>query len=102
MKYYRTDFVAKDDEDLSASLLEHIAEMIQLEHGVKIDGSHYLMVMDDSEADELQKHWNEYLDVKAIYASRFALFSTEQLALFKNVEIRSTMLACTGVSSTLM
>jgi len=36
-----------DDEYLSDTLLEHIREMIQLEHGVKIDGSQYLMVMSD-------------------------------------------------------
>ena len=35
LKYYRTDFVARDEEYLSDALLEHIAEMVQLEHGVR-------------------------------------------------------------------
>lgn len=87
--YFRTDFVSKDDEYLSDSLLEHIAEMIQLEHGVKIDGSQYLMVMSDDEADELQAHWGEYDGVKAIYASKEVLFTTEQNALFAGVEIHT-------------
>lgn len=87
--YFRTDFVSKDDEYLSDSLLEHIAEMIQLEHGVKIDGSQYLMVMSDDEADELQAHWGEYEGVKAIYASKEVLFTTEQNALFAGVEIHT-------------
>ena len=89
VKYYRTDFVSKDDEYLSDSLLEHIREMIQLEHGVKIDGSQYLMVMSDEEADELQAHWGEYEGAKAIYASKEVLFTTEQNALFSGVEIHT-------------
>ena len=89
VKYYRTDFVSKDDEYLSDALLEHIQEMIQLEHGVKIDGSQYLMVMSDEEADELQAHWGEYEGVKAIYASKEVLFTTEQNALFAGVEIHT-------------
>lgn len=88
-KYYRTDFVSKDDEFLSDALLDHIQEMIQLEHGVKIDGSQYLMVMSDEEADELQAHWDEYEGVKAIYASKEVLFTTEQNALFSGVEIHT-------------
>ena len=89
VKYYRTGFVSKDDEYLSDALLEHIREMIQLEHGVKIDGSRYLMVMSDEEADELQAHWDEYEGVKAIYASKEVLFTTEQNALFAGVEIHT-------------
>ena len=89
VKYYRTDFVSKDDEYLSDALLEHIREMIQLEHGVKIDGSQYLMVMSDEEADELQAHWSEYEGVRAIYASKEVLFTTEQNALFAGVEIHT-------------
>ncbi len=87
--FYRTDFIAKDEEYLSDALLEHIAEMIQLEHGVKIDGSQYLMIMSDEEADGLQAHWDEYEGVKAIYASKEVLFTTEQNALFAGVEIHT-------------
>lgn len=87
VKYYLTDFVSKQEEYLSDALLEHIREMIQLEHGVKIDGSHYLMVMDDGEADALQANWGSFGDVKAIYASKDVLFTTEQNELFADVEI---------------
>lgn len=87
LKYYRTDFVAKDEEYLSDALLEHIAEMIQLEHGVKLDGHSYIMVLDDNEADALTAHWSDYPDVKALYVSKNVLFTTEQNDLLKNVEI---------------
>ena len=87
LKYYHTDFVSKDEDDLSEALLGHIAEMIQLEHGVKLDGQHYIMVLADDEADALAAHWSDYPDVKALYVSKNVLFTTEQNALFKGVEI---------------
>ena len=87
LKYYRTDFVSKDEEYLSDALLEHVAEMIQLEHGIKLDGKRYIMVMNDDEADRLAECWGEYPDVKALYVSKNVLFTTEQNALFKDVDI---------------
>lgn len=87
LKYYRTDFVSKNEEYLSDALLEHIAEMIQLEHGVKLDGQNYIMILDDDEADDLAAHWNDYPDAKALYVSKNVLFTTEQNALFKDVEV---------------
>lgn len=87
LKYYRTDFVSKDEEYLSDALLEHIAEMVQLEHGVKIDGSRYLMILDDDQADEVLAHWQDYPDVRALYVSRNVLFTTEQNALLADTEI---------------
>ena len=88
LKYYRTDFVPKDAEEVSEELLSHIAEMVQLENGVKLDGREYILVMSDDEADVLE-HWSEYTDVKALYVSKNVLFTTKQNALFKNVEIHT-------------
>ncbi len=87
LKYYRTDFVSKNEEYLSDALLEHVAEMIQLEHGIKLDGKRYITVMNDDEADRLAEHWNEYPDVKALYVSKNVLFTTKQNTLFKDVDI---------------
>ena len=84
LKYYRTDFVARDEEYLSDALLEHIAEMVQLEHGVRIDGQHYIMVMSDEEADALEQNWNNYTDVQAMYISKNVLFTSSQVSLFKD------------------
>jgi adenine-specific DNA-methyltransferase len=86
LKYYRTDFVSRDEEYLSDALLEHVAEMIQLENGIKLDGKRYLMIMSDEEADVLEQHWDEYTDVQAMYISKNVLFTTSQVALFQNVE----------------
>ena len=79
--------IQKKEEYLSETLLGHIAEMIQLEHGVKIDGKSYIMLLDDEEADILAAHWTEYSDIKALYVSQNVLFTTEQNALFNDVNI---------------
>ncbi len=87
LKYYRTDFVARDEEFLSDTLLEHIAEMVQLEHGVKIDGSDYRMIMSDDEADSLFKNVDELAKIKALYISKNVLLTTEQREKLRDTEI---------------
>lgn len=85
LKYYRTDFVSKDSDDVSSELLKHIAEMVQLEHGIKIDNKEYVIVLSDDEADELEQHWNEYPNKKALYISKDVLLTTSQNTLFRSV-----------------
>lgn len=87
LKYYRTDFVARDEEFLSDALLDHIAEMIQLEHGVKIDGSGYRMIMSDEEVDSLFNHADGLSKIKALYISKNVLLTTEQREKLSNTEI---------------
>lgn len=87
LKYFKTDFIAKDADDVSEELLSHIKEMVELENGITLDNKHYLIVLSDEQADELAKNWSNYEDVKAIYVSRNVLFTSEQDALFSNTEI---------------
>ena len=87
LKYFKTDFIAKDADDVSAELLSHIKEMVELENGITLDNKHYLIVLSDEQADELAKNWSNYEDVKAIYVSRNVLFTSEQNALFSNTNI---------------
>ena len=86
LKYYHTDFVPKNEEYLADSMLKHVNEMIQLEHGVKIVDDSYIMIMSDDEADELEKKWNEYTDIKAIYVSQDVLLTASQEVLFGSVD----------------
>ena len=58
-----------------------------MEHGVKLDGQKYIMILDDDEADDLAAHWSSYPDVKALYVSKNVLFTTEQNTLFKDVAV---------------
>ena len=87
LKYYRTDFVSKAKEFLMDALLEHTAEMIQLQHGIKIDNRRYVMLMSDEEADELESRWAEYSDLKAIYVSQNVLLTAMQETLFGTVDV---------------
>ncbi|MDY6146755.1 MAG: site-specific DNA-methyltransferase [Peptoniphilaceae bacterium] len=87
-KYFKTDFVSKDAEDVSKALLEHISEMVELENGVKIDDKQYLIVLSDDAADELEKHWADYPDVKEIYLSHDVLLTTRQNQLFGQVPVK--------------
>lgn len=87
LKYYRTDFVSKDSDDISTELLKHITEMVQLEHGIKIDNKEYLIILSDDEADELERRWNEYPNMKVIYISKEVLLTTSQNTLFGNVPV---------------
>lgn len=87
LKYYHTDFVSKSEEYLADALLNHVTEMIQLEHGIKIDDNSYIIIMSDDEADELEKRWSEYNEVKAIYVSQDVLLTASQEALFGTVDM---------------
>lgn len=88
LKYYRTDFVSKNQEMLSDALLEHIKEMVQLEHMVKIDGKNYVLLLDDESADCLEEKWKDYTDLKGIYISKNVLLTSAQNELFNSVEMK--------------
>lgn len=85
LKYYCTEFVSKGSDNVSAELLEHITEMVQLEHSIKIDNKKYLIVLSDDEADKLEQHWNEYPNMKVLYISKDVLLTTSQNTLFGSV-----------------
>ena len=84
LKYYKTDFVSKSED----ALLEYIKEMVQLEHMVKIDGKNYILLLDDEQADELEKNWKDYKDLKGIYISKNVFLTSSQNELFNTVEMK--------------
>lgn len=86
LKYYKTDFVAKNSDELFDDLLAHIVEMIQLEYGVKVDNRKYLMIMNDDEMDEFEKNANNYTELKAIFINQDVLFSTAQEQLLNKLD----------------
>ena len=83
LKYYRTDFIPKRNDNLANDLIAHIDEMIQLEYGVKIDKEKYISILSDEDADELEKNWANYPNIKAIYISRSVLLTGKQRELFE-------------------
>lgn len=86
LKYYRTDFVPKNDGNLVNQLTKHIDEMIQLEYGVKIDKDKYISILTDEDADNLFNNWNNFPNIRAIYVSRNVLLTGKQKELFETKE----------------
>ena len=82
MKYYHTDYIPKNSGTLVQDLISHIDEMIQLEYGVKIDKEKYISILTDEDADELEKNWTNYPNIRAIYISRHVLLTGKQKELF--------------------
>lgn len=88
LKYYKTDFVSKDSENIYDDLLDHIKEMIQLQYGVKVDNKKYIMIMDDDEMDEFEKHFNEYECIEVVFVNQDVLLTTSQEKLLQNIDVR--------------
>ena len=86
LKYYHTDFIPKNSNNLANDLIAHIDEMIQLEYHVKIDKEQFISILTDEDADKLEKNWNNYTNIRAIYISRHVLLTATQRNLFESKE----------------
>ena len=86
LKYFKTDFVSKDTDELSDALLQHVKEMIELQYAVKVDGQRYVVIMDDDEMDEFERNYSSYSDLKAVFLSQDVLLSTSQEKLLSDIE----------------
>ena len=80
-----TDFVDKDSEELSDELLEHIAEMIELDHGIKVDNKKYVMILTDEGMDEFERNITSYTDLKAVFVNQDILLSSTQQKLLDSL-----------------
>lgn len=85
LKYYKTDFVTKDSEEIYDDLLEHIEEMIQLQYGIKIDNKMYVIIMDDEEMDDFEKCFADYKDLQAVFIDQDVLLSTSQEKMLQDI-----------------
>ncbi len=85
LKYYHTEFVDKESETLTDDLLEHVSEMIQLQYGVKVDGKKYVMILDDDEMDDFEKHHSDLAEIEAVFVSQDVLMTTEQESLINKL-----------------
>ena len=83
LKYYHTSYVNKNTDSLPDVLLNHIDEMIQLEYNIKIDKEKYISILNDADADNLEKNWGKHPSIQAIFISRKVLLTAKQRDLFK-------------------
>ncbi len=85
LKYYKTDFIAKDSEEIYDDLLDHIEEMTQLQYGIKIDNKKYVIIMDDEEMDDFEKKFADYKDLQAVFINQDVLLSTSQEKMLQDI-----------------
>jgi len=89
LKYFKTDYIAKTSEDeeycVADNLLTHIAEMVELQHGTKIDNEKHILVLTDEEADGLTEQ--QLANCKELYVSTSVLLTAEQERKFKRMGI---------------
>lgn len=85
LKYYKTNFVNKESENLYDELLDHVVEMIQLQYGIKVDNKKYVIIMDDDEMDSFEKTFDQYNELKVVFINQDVLLSTSQENLLSNV-----------------
>lgn len=86
LKYFKTDFVSKESEELSDELLEHITEMIELEHGIKVDNKKYVIVLTDEEMDNFEQNISNYPDLKAVFVNQDILLTAKQQKLLDSLD----------------
>lgn len=86
LMYFRTDFVDKESDELSDELLAHIREMIQLEHGIKIDDRKYVVILTEEEMDEFEENIADYPDLKAIFINSDIFLSAKQQKMLNDVD----------------
>lgn len=93
LKYYKTDFIPKMQEDenqsIADTLLVHIKEMVQLENGINIDNDKYFLVLTDEDADRMEVKWDNYKNCKGLYISKNVLLTASQNKLFSSVDIKT-------------
>ena len=82
LKYFKTDFIKKFDENdrtLKAQLIDYIKELIELEYMCEIDGVNNILAKNESELDAVL---NEDLPIKArLFIAPYVLLSRAQNAL---------------------
>lgn len=84
LKYYKTKFINKDDEDLEYSLLDNVKTLIELEHAVDIEESDKAVAFTLSEIRDL-----DLSGIKIVYVRQHshALMDKEDKLRYKNIEL---------------
>lgn len=64
LKYFKTDSISKyesdeDEETISEKMLEHIKELIELEHHIEIDNEKYIILDDEDELENVVENIKE-------------------------------------------
>lgn len=85
LKYYKTKFIEKENNELFEDLLAHTVEMIQLHYGVKVDNEKYMVIMDDDEMDKFEQNMAQYNNIQAIFINQDVLLSSSQERILQGI-----------------
>ena len=55
---------------------------------MKVDNKKYIMIMDDEEMDEFEKHFNENKCIEVVFVNQDVLLTTSQEKLLQNIDVR--------------
>lgn len=88
LKYYKTDFINKLDEDeviLSSRLLDHIKEMVELENMCEIDGVNRVLALTEEDLDK----WltSDIQEGASLYLPSYVLLSREEEDLCQEKDV---------------
>jgi len=86
LKYYKTDFIDKSDEELCMKLLDRNTEMIQLQYGEKLDGDRFIIIHDEEEMDAFEKNFRKSNDLVAVFINQDILLTLSQEKLLSNIK----------------
>lgn len=88
LKYFKTDFLEKSNEELLYDLMEHMNEMVMLENGYLKESKRYAVILTDEDMDELEENISEYTNLERIYMSNEVLLTSKQNNILSNYEIK--------------
>lgn len=90
LKYFRTGFISKSNEDgISESLLTHTKELIELENNIDINEGIYALLLTEEELNDFIEN-NQVREYMTIYISTDILLTKKQQELFlsQNVTLK--------------
>lgn len=84
LKYFKTKFLSKDDEELEFSLLHHVHTLIELEHGIDLKESDKATAFSLSELRKLELN-----GIKTVYVRQqsHAMMEKSDLVRFEGIEL---------------
>ncbi|WP_187468863.1 site-specific DNA-methyltransferase [Mycoplasmopsis californica] len=91
LKYFKTDFISKyeseeDEKTISEKMLDHIKELIELEHHIEIDNKKYIILYNEEKLDTVLRDIQE--DGKIFIPSGIFLSRTQQSIIKeKNISV---------------
>lgn len=91
LRYFKTEMIPKSKDDdfysVGEELEKHIKEMIQLERGISLEDGKYLLILNDEDAENLEKNAELVKNCKAVYISSAVFLNKSQQNLLSGVEV---------------